>query len=515
MNQKTRSRFDRIIKEYDCRDLLSLITFSSILFQDGDSKQDEYEGAKNLFSKILSLYKYSSSNREVDFLNEKECNIICNDLFDYLINKYWEDHSQLNKCVTNNLISEKQLLYEISSPKTYPKTFIDTLDIKLRPFNSFLSKRYHIDSGTLKEKCEFLIKNLLQGFSSYDVMNHITTNITNYFPTTLLDDLMSVNEKITNLNDINSFSKIVCFPVVKIGDEYHLTSAEVFIDNFYKSIHRLFSKLSTQAEKDDMANNKGQLFNDSCELIFNNFGFEEIYSNYCYKNGELDILIPDRDVLFLIECKSRNYTDKLSGIDNSYIKANDSNLDSASRQLHRFIDLLNEKNSVTLHKNDKKITFNKDKFNYIIPLVINIENFAELNADFVEREKGTIYLSFDDLYIIADVIKNKKWLLVDFLTQMLTNNEEAPVDDVIDMFAFYCQCKNLTILFSDNTVVFVYKLGNDYFQSYFSYQTKTNPILTFDNDIYTYRPNENMNYKEIVEGYHKTYWKEITDLIKD
>ena len=87
----------------------------------------------------------------------------------------------------------------------------------------------------------------------------------------------------------------------------------------------------------------------------------------------------------------------------------------------------------------------------------------------------------------------------------------AVVDDIIDMFAFYCQCKNLSILFEEKLNVIVYKLGNDYFQDYFSYKNDINPIELFDNDINSFQVDEKMMYENIIEKYHSTYWKIIND----
>ena len=169
-------------------------------------------------------------------------------------------------------------------------------------------------------------------------------------------------------------------------------------------------------------------------------------------------------MLFVVECKARNYTDKVSGISNSFVKANDSNLDHASNQIHRFLDSLKKKKHILLRKNSDIVNVKIDNYSIIIPLVINIDNLAELNADF-------------------------------------------------DMFAFYCQCKNLGILFDEKTNVIIYKLGNDYFQDYFAYRTNIKPIKSFDNDVATFKPIKEFQYRVLIDKYHKKHWKTIADII--
>ena len=513
MNEQLTKDFIKLISTYDIRDLMALLIMCSTQYFNSDSDKDSYEGVKNLFSKIITHYKYKLQNKHVDFYNEKECNKICNTMLNFLFEKYWSDHDNLSKLVKQGTISEKQFHYELSSPKTYPMTFIDSLPTKIKTFEDFLLERYKLDANQIQKSCEKLIRFMLNDFTGMDIITHKATLINGFFSTDFLDDLISVNEKSFNISDINSFDKFVCFPVVKIDDEYHILSVEVFIDNFYKCIHRLCYKNSSKTEKDSYSNLKGRLFNNACEVLLKEFGFSNVYSNYCYDGGEIDLLVKDKDVLFVIECKARNYTDKVSGISNSFIKANDSNLDHASNQIHRFLDALKSERQIKLKKNRDIVSVDVDKFLIIIPLVINIDNLAELNADFEKRNNDTVYISFDDLLIIKEVIKDRKWLLVDFFNQILgIRNKNVSSDDIIDMFAFYCQCKNLSILFDEKTNVIIYKLGNNYFQDYFSYKTNLNPICLFANDIATFKAIEGSNFKATIDGYHKRYWKILDEL---
>lgn len=512
MKQQVVQNFLKTINKYNAIDLISLMVLCSNNFLDTDETKEMYEGSMNLFARILASLNFVSKNEKVDFMNENECNIIFNNLLTYLKGKYDCDCAELSECVNKNKISFKQFLYEISSPKTYPKTFVKSILFKMKPLETFLFNQYNLSLNQLQIACEAIMKQMLMEFSSDDIINHNFINITKYLPIKLYDDLIDINQKYDNLLDINANSKLVCFPVIKSCNMFYLTSPEVFIDNFYKCIQRLYSKKATKEEKDILSNQKGQMFNDSCEQIFKSMGFNDIYSNYKYSNGEIDLLIEDKDVLIIVECKARNYTDKTSGLSTSFIKANEHNLDNAAGQVHRFIDLLNKKETVTLQNENKKIKVSIDKYKYIIPIVLNIDNLAEINADFDQRKENTIYVSFDDLLIIADVVRNKRWLLIDFFYQLVNcKREDAVVDDIIDMFAFYCQCKNLSILFEEKLNVIVYKLGNDYFQDYFSYNNDINPIELFDNDINSFQVDEKMMYENIIEKYHSTYWKTISN----
>lgn len=512
MKQQLVQNFLETINKYNALDLISLMVLYSNNFLDTDGAKEMYEGSVNLFARILASLNFVSKNEKVDFMNENECNIIFNNLFAYLKEKYDFDCAELRECVAKNKISFKQFSYEISSPKTYPKTFVKSVLFKMKPLETFLLNKYNLSLNQLQIACEAIMKQMLMGFPFNDIINHNFINITKYLPIKLYDDLIDINEKYDNLLDINANSKLACFPVIKNCNMFYITSAEVFIDNLYKCIQRLYSKKATKEEKDILSNQKGQIFNDSCEQIFENMGFNDIYSNYKYSNGEIDLLIDDKDVLIVVECKARNYTDKTSGLSTSFIKANEHNLDNAAGQVHRFIDLLNEKEAIILQNENKKIKISIDKYKYIIQIVLNIDNLAEINADFNQRKENTIYVSFDDLLIIADVVGKKRWLLVDFFYQLVNcKRYNAVVDDIIDMFAFYCQCKNLSILFEEKLNVIVYKLGNDYFQDYFSYKNDINPIELFDNDINSFQVDEKMMYENIIEKYHSTYWKIIND----
>lgn len=501
---KTKLFLDTICK-YDIRDLFVLLIVCSHVFNDDDIKMETYEGVKNLFSKIISFYNFSSKGDRIDFYDEAKCNDICDTLMQYLLKKYGIDHDELSRLASQNKISQKQFYYELSSPKTYPRTFIETLLFKFKPFENFLNENYGLSLVQLQEYSTKILKLQLSPFDYFEVLGNKPTNITGYLPNQFLDDLISVNEKSCDLYSINAFSKKVCCPIIKIKNEYHMLSGEVFIDNFYKCLHRLYSKRLSKEEKDIFSNQKGKIFNDSCEALFNNCGFENVYSNFLYDKGEIDLLIDEKDVLIVVECKSRNYTDKISGLSESFVKANDSNLDSASGQVHRFLDCLKSKKCVSLKKDDKKIRIDINKYEYIIPLVINIDNLAEVNADFSQRDRDTLFISFDDLMIIMDIIEKRKWLLVDLFNQILiADKTNMPSDDIIDIFAFYCVNKDISALFSKEASTIIYKLGNDYFQDYFSYKKDKNPIKLFKNNIATYQPSENKTYKEIISEYHVT-----------
>lgn len=514
MDEQLTNDFIKLISTYDTRDLMSLLIDCSGNFLENDTDEEIYEGAKNLFSKIITHYEYKSKNNHIDFYNINECNQICNIMMSYLIEKYRNDYNNLLDLVRKQIISTKQFHFELSSPKTYPKTFIDSLLIKIKPFEEFLISKYKLSLYQIQENCEKLIRFMLKSFSHNDVITHKATLITNFFPKEFLDDLLCVNEKTSEISSINSFDKFVCFPVVKIDNEHHLLSAEIFVDNFYKSIHRLCYKNASQIKRDFYSNSKGRLFNDACKTLLKEFGFSNVYTNYSYNGGEIDILIEDKDALFIIECKARNYTEKVAGISDSFIKANESNLDHASEQIHRFLDTLKSKGHMKLKKDELSIDIDIHKFNYIIPTVINIDNLAELNADFEKRNKDTIYISFDDLLIIKEVIKSRKWLLIDFFDQLLIDYKiDVMPDDIIDIFAFYCKCKNVGILFDKKMNVVIYKLGNDFFQEYFSYKNNINPINLFNNDIASFKPSDEATFNSIITEYHKRFWTTIDDLI--
>ena len=516
MGRNFTRQFKKVLAEYDFRDLTAIIILCSHFYENSEEEKDEYEEIKNLYAKVLAFYNFDSKNTQIDYSDNCTIENIRLSLFDYLTKKCKNDYSQLKSLAKQKKISSKQLLYELSSPKTFAKTFIETLPIKLRPFNDFLIDKYGIDSAFIQNACESILKRMLSPCSKDEIITHRITNISRCFPSTFLDDMISINDKFSELLDINTFSKNVCFPVVKCGEEYHLISPEVFIDNFYKCIHRLYYKNSNKEQKDSMGILKGALFNEACEQLFINFGFSNILSNYYYNDGEIDLLVIDKDVLFVVECKSRNYTDKVSSESNAYEKANNSNLDSASKQVHRFIDKLNASGEVTLNKKEDKVKICRGNYEFIIPVVINLENLAELNSDFERREKNAIYISFDDLWIIREIIDTRKWLIIDFFAQILENeNEKALADDVIDMFPFYCQYKNMSILFSKKYNILIHNLGNDFFQEYFSYKTDLNPISYFGNDISRFKYTNEDSYKKIIEKYHQSYWKTEDDFINE
>lgn len=66
---KTKLFLDTICK-YDIRDLFVLLIVCSHVFTDDDIKMETYEGVKNLFSKIISFYNFSSKGDRIDFHDE-------------------------------------------------------------------------------------------------------------------------------------------------------------------------------------------------------------------------------------------------------------------------------------------------------------------------------------------------------------------------------------------------------------------------------------------------------------
>ena len=111
MNEHITNEFINLISTYDTRDLMSLLIICSIQYLESDIDKDAYEGAKNLFSKIITHYEYKSQNKHIDFYNENECNEICNIMMSYLSKKYWDDYNDLSNLVKQGIISEKQCLY--------------------------------------------------------------------------------------------------------------------------------------------------------------------------------------------------------------------------------------------------------------------------------------------------------------------------------------------------------------------------------------------------------------------
>ena len=181
MNEQLTKDFIKLISTYDIRDLMALLIMCSTQYFNSDSDKDSYEGVKNLFSKIITHYKYKLQNKHVDFYNEKECNKICNTMLNFLFEKYWSDHDNLSKLVKQGTISEKQFHYELSSPKTYPMTFIDSLPTKIKTFEDFLLERYKLDANQIQKSCEKLIRFMLNDFTGMDIITHKATLINGFF----------------------------------------------------------------------------------------------------------------------------------------------------------------------------------------------------------------------------------------------------------------------------------------------------------------------------------------------
>lgn len=504
--------FCKIIQKYNPVDIFLLLILcrqSNV----GDI-EEEFDGAINLFAKIISQSKSVIKTKSIDFFNESHTNKLANVIIDYLLKKYKKDRKELQKIEDEGKITRNQYLYELASPKTYSKIFVEGIDAKLSPFNEMLIQRYKIDSKFIKISCEKIYKNAIKQHTLFDVLNHSITEISTLFPHKFLDDLININERNEEILNINSFSKKVCIPIIKVNSSYHILSFELFIDSFYQAVHRLCKNEMSKEQNDGLSNLKGQNFNTACEEVFKKeFCFENVYSNFEYsannEDGEIDLLISDKDLLIVIECKSRNYTDKISGISSAFKKANKNNLDFASSQIQRFLEILDKKRNIKLHKGKEIISIDKSKYNFIIPLVINLANLAEINTDYFVRNKKTLFISYDDLKIISSVLQGRKALFVDFCSQFLsTINPKSMSDDIIDTFAFYCQKKNLSLLQQENCNVVIYQLGNDYFQDYFSYSSEINPINLFDNDINTFNYDEFSNYKEAILNYHKTGWED-------
>ena len=208
MKQQLVQNFLETINKYNALDLISLMVLYSNNFLDTDGAKEMYEGSVNLFARILASLNFVSKNEKVDFMNENECNIIFNNLFAYLKEKYDCDCAELRECVAKNKISFKQFSYEISSPKTYPKTFVKSVLFKMKPLETFLLNQYNLSLNQLQIACEAIMKQMLMGFPFNDIINHNFINITKYLPIKLYDDLIDINEKYDNLLDINANSKL-------------------------------------------------------------------------------------------------------------------------------------------------------------------------------------------------------------------------------------------------------------------------------------------------------------------
>ncbi len=503
------------ISYYENSSLNALVLLLQKEFENHIYDKEAYIGAKRLFSKICCTYKHPNSGHRIDFHNENECVLVANSLMPFLLNKYQDDYVALREYFEKGKITEKQFHYELAFSKTYARVFVNNLSDRLAPFHEFLLK-YETSENDLSRGLKQLFRTLIQPKTIKQITSVSTIDICSFLPSKLIDALVYGNEMTDSLQSISAFSKEPYFPVCHENGLFRLLSAEELLDYFYKTLHRLFMKNANQAERDALMREKGINFNRMCANLFRNgFGFKNVYENMEYSGGEIDLLVVDKDCLFIIECKSRNYTDKLSGSSESYVKANQSNLEHAFEQINRFLQLLKANHHVMLkNKANNRTRVDIADFHYIIPLVINIDNMAELNADYDSRNKNCAYISYDDLSIVSNVINKRKWLLVDFLHQLISNAKaDAGADDIIDMFAFYCQCKNLSLLFQDETNVVVNELGNDYFEAYFSFKTERNPIESFDSDIARFETLETESFLECITRYHEKHWATAESLL--
>ena len=509
--------FLRTIEHYDKSSLKTFLILMQTEFEENVGDKEAYMGAKRLFARICCTFNYLSKNHRIDFSNEHENALVANSLMPFLLNKYWDDYLTLQECVENGTITEKQFHYELAFSKTYPRVFVKNLADRLVPFHEYLSKyetsEKEISSG-LEELFRFIIKPM--GFNR--IVSESNVDLKQFLPQKLLYALVNANEKTDSLLSINAFSKEPYFPVCEENGSFYLISPEELLDYCYKSIHRLFMKNSSLDERSALMLEKGANFNRMCANLFKcDFGFESVYENMQYVSGEVDLIVIEKDCLIIIECKSRNYTDKVSGLSESFVKANQSNLDHAFDQINRFIKHLNAAEHATLKdKAGAGVRLNAKDFKYIIPLVINLDNLAEINADYDSRHHNCAYVSYDDLTIIQNTIGKRKWLLVDFLQQLITNaNANTMADDIVDMFAFYCQYKNLGILYQDEINICINELGNDYYRDYFSFSHENNPINTFDTDVATFRMHTTESFAQCINRYHESHWQTIESLSMD
>lgn len=503
--------FLKMISYYESSSLNALILLMQGEHFDGICKEEAFLGARRLFARIESTLNHSSKGQRIDFTNESECEFVANLLMPFLLSKYQNDYEALNKYAETGAITKKQFNYELAFLKTYPRVFVKNICNRLTPFHELLLE-YGTSENDLSVGLERLYRFLSRPMTFEQVVSTTEADIGRFLPPKLLDALVSANEMTDSPDSINAFSKKPYFPVVRENGAFHLLSAEELLDNFYKSLHRLFMKTSNQAERDALMREKGVNFNRMCANLFRfGLGFDSVYENMEYPDGEIDLMVFEKDCFFVIECKSRNYTDKISGPSTSFQKANQSNLDHASAQIDRFLKSFKKYGHARLTcKDGHTLQLHASDFKFVIPLVINLDNLAELNADYNSRNQHCAYVSYDDLTIIQLTIEKRKWLLVDFFDQLISDaKSDAAADDIIDMFAFYCQCKNLSILYQDKLRVMITELGNDYFRPYFSFSSETNPIKGFGTDVGTFEMIPNESFQQCITRYHEKYWKTI------
>lgn len=512
-NMKQKSNFLSTLSYYDKASLNALLILTQKLFEE-DGEKEEYVGIKRLFARICCTFRHPSGVHELDFRNENEVGLIVNSLIPFLFERYQAGMKSLASYVESGDITTNQFLYELAFPKTYARVFIENISDKLAPFHESLLK-YGTTETAIAEGLGRMFEHLITPKSKGDIISPENSNIGTYIEPTFVKELIDANEQTEDLESISAFSKEVFFPVCRTHDLFYLLSPETLIDQFYKCVHRFFMKRSCQPERDSLMKAKGQNFNHMCANLFRfGFGFNGVYENVTYPGGEIDVLVLEKDCLFIIECKSRNYTDKLSGPSQSYINANQSNLDHAFHQINHCLEYLNNGHLICISNGGSpNRRLGIADYHYVIPLVINLDNLAELNADYASRQTGCVYTSYDDLTIIRDVINRRKWLLVDFMSQILAySNRDSAADDIIDMFAFYCQCKNMEILYQENLNVVINELGNDYFEPYFSFSTERNPIFSFDTDIASFSMLPSETYHKCITRYHQNHWETIASI---
>jgi len=494
-------------KEYS--DVFLLLLFNSIIceFRNRDRKVvDMAQGVLYAFSKLIAQIKIDSKNVYPFYLDTPFCNKIKDKLYTSMYSLYNYDYKELLKRKDNGKISNSQMGYELSSPKSYPNIFIINLYTRLKPFESLIKQKWNLEIEDISSGIKTIEIKYEKDYSALEYFSKKTWCIDGVFPVKFMDDLINSNK---NAAKFYCFNKSTLCPILKREENYFVLNFDLFIDSIYNNIIKCLMLDKTESEKSELGKIKGEVFNEYCGTVLKkSFIASKIFYNYQYsvdnKKGEIDIVLIDKDVLILCECKNRNYSHSSMGENDDYLKYDAESFDKATAQVLDPVNYLKNKGILKLRKKGlSDLVLNKENYNYVIPLVFNLENLGELNFDYKNRNNNLCYFSLDDITTIVEIIKKRSYLFVDFISQLSDKDkfEKEVTDDLMNVFVYYLVHIDLDDLYTGNVNLKYY--ANKYLEKHFNTINNNEVIDSISPNLSKNIFSESCTYKCLIQQIHK------------
>jgi|GEM_PF-883112 len=448
--------------------------------EEGNKTDIDYKKIENLLESIEESYRDKLADTQIN---------------DYYDNNYRKSlaitGTYLNYFTNSNLVFIEQMIEKINAtfgPLTefifqqtgvtvddYIRFYLESSEISQTKFQNcyevYLSQVF--DKTEEGITCWSEINNL---FLPYSLPLKLAINKLDYkdFDIDKLEKLFSFFSSYPgdcNTNYYCTFNVLWSKPFICLKpNEYYLP----FNSQLLQSIYYFLYNICENKSKNRVSSIRANLLEKKTKRLFENYfkGYNpKILSNYYinFSECEKDLLVICKNIVLIIECKSKKYNEPFRNPDISYEKIKRDfkvSIQDAYRQVKEVEDLFQSQNEVIItdkFKNEIEVISTK-KITQVVSIIVTQERFGQIQCDLgllLDKEEGDFYpwsVSIDDLESVLLTFNRKEnpyGVLSIYLSAREKLHERLICFDELDLVAHYLMQPETFLKMCNSNEVFV------------------------------------------------------------